>query len=476
MLKTLENTPDRLVITTSVRPFHSSTTIFDKSSGKARFERTVFFWKRKAIEVPLDDIASITIVPQQTTTPQGGQVEGNHPLVQLKSGQRFWLSDAGSQAESIEAVQLMRNFLGASPTEADGAPAADQPIVAPHPSRIYRWATIAVSALAAIAFLIIGAAKITSFFALPECGDEATRKTLSDIFAEKKIKLNGLDDLKTVTSTRSARTCTGRADIPAGLLNLEYRIDWSGWNKRVTIARAEAEAKIEDARLNEVKKAVDDFMDLAKDSHMNGRPPRQSQQNVNDLLDKIWDVSDIEGTRLVVADIGKANEWFAAGDRVGTVYILAGTGVNDMDKLPNEANVQQRTRRNVVDFAPEFARYLDFQMKLVFIMLDAELNRVETSERDALDRNDVKQEIATVRTTVAETLAGALTTLAYDGLTDDWRRARLKLMQDIVPKAAKLLSSEQARGIHDHAIRVTSYIRDKSVQDSVKTVADDIVK
>src|ERR1043166_8351483 len=101
MLQVLENTPDRLVVKTGVRPFHTTTATFDKSTGKARFERTVFFWKRKPIEVPLDDIASITVVSQSMTGAQGMQLSSNNPLVQLKSGQRFWLSDAGSQADSV---------------------------------------------------------------------------------------------------------------------------------------------------------------------------------------------------------------------------------------------------------------------------------------------------------------------------------------------------------------------------------------
>ena len=149
MLQVLENTPDRLVVKTGVRPFHTTTATFDKSTGKVRFERTVFFWKRKPIEVPLDDIESITVVQQNMTGAQGMQFSSNNPLVQLKSGQRFWLSDAGSQAGSVQAVQPMRDFLAGTQTgAAAAAPAAEQPIVAPHPSRTYRWAAIALSSFA----------------------------------------------------------------------------------------------------------------------------------------------------------------------------------------------------------------------------------------------------------------------------------------------------------------------------------------
>src|SRR6266540_545850 len=424
MLQVLENTPDRLVVKTGVRPFHTTTATFDKSTGKARFERTVFFWKRKPIEVPLDDIESITVVQQNMTGAQGMQFSSNNPLVQLKSGQRFWLSDAGSQADSVQAVQLMRDFLaGAQTGGAAAAPAAEQPIVAPHPSRIYRWAAIAVSTFAAVAFLIIGVARVASFFTLPDCDDETTRKTLNEIFEEKKVKIERLGEVKSLSSTSSERMCQARADIPGGALNLQYRIDWSGWSKRVTITEAEAEAKIDSARLDEVKKAA---------------------------------------------------EWFVAGDRVGTIYILAGTGVNDINKLPNDANVQRRTHRNVADFAPEFARYLDFQVKLAGIMMDVELNHTAKSGKDSLDRPEVKKEVAEARSTLAETLTGDLTTLAYDGVTDDWRRQRLTVMMEVAPKAAKFLSPEQARAVREHALKVATFQRDKLIQDMVKGFADSI--
>jgi hypothetical protein len=475
MLQVSENTPDRLVVKTGVRPFHTTTATFDKSTGKARFERTIFFWKRKPIEVPLDDIESITVVQQNMTGAQGMQFSSNNPLVQLKSGQRFWLSDAGSQAGSVQAVQLMRDFLAGTQTDtAAAARVAEQPIVAPHPSRTYRWAAIAVSTLAAVAFLIIGVARVMNFLTLPDCDDETTRKTLNEIFEEKKVKIERLSEVKSLSSTSSERMCQARADIPGGALNLQYRIDWSGWSKRVSITEAEAEAKIDSARLDEVKKAADDFLALARDAHVNGRPPRQSEPTIKALLDKIFDLSEFEGATLAIADVPKAAEWFIAGDRVGTIYILAGTGVNDINKLPNDANVQRRTHRNVADFAPEFARYLDFQVKLAGIMMDVELNRTAKGGKDSLDRPEVNKEVAEARSTLAETLTGDLTTLAYDGVTDDWRRQRLTVMMEVAPKAAKFLSPEQARAVREHALKVATFQRDKLIQDMIKGFADSI--
>ncbi len=588
MLQILENAPNRLILRMGVLPFETSTIVLDKSSGKGRFERTVFFWKRRPIEIPLEQIAAITLVPREKDANQKGGKRDN-PTVGLKSGQQFQLSNPGDPKSAIEAVRHMSMFLGLAEPETDAkteprlaasepadgpsiAPAADQPNAAATvaagvdpstshgvaagdppglmpatlpadpqsvdspthpstdaataeppslpmtkppslpmtkppslpmtkppslptteqqnrataeevsqpaaekplapPSRLKRWVAVGASIAVATVFLVIGAVRAVSWLTLPDCGDDKTRTTLTEIFDGKKIKVERLSDLKTISSTRSERMCEGRADIPGGIFNLEFRIDWSGWSKRVTIVRADAEVKIETARLDEVRKAADDFLAFARDSYVTGRAPRQSEPPIRELLDKVFDLSELDGTPLTVSDVTKALDWFVAGDRVGTVYILAGTGIDDINKLTNDASVQRRTHRNVAEFAAEFARYLDFQVKLAGIMMEAEINRTAKASPDVLNRPEVRREIADVRSTLAETLTGTLTTLAYDGLTDEWRRERLKLLLEVAPKAAQFLFAEQARAVREHALRVAAYQRDRGVEQDVKTFAD----
>ncbi len=92
-------------------------------------------------------------------------------------------------------------------------------------------------------------------------------------------------------------------------------------------------AKIEPARLGEIRRAVSEFLDLARDSHTTGQPPRQSDPAVKALIDTVFDTSDLDGATLAATDIGRALDWFATGDRIGVVYILAGTGVAEIAKL-----------------------------------------------------------------------------------------------------------------------------------------------
>ena len=96
MLQIVENVPNRLILRMGVLPFETSTIILDKSSGKGRFERTTFFWKRQPIEVPLDQIAAITLVPPKKDANQK-QAKRDNPTVGLKSGRQFRLSNPGDR-------------------------------------------------------------------------------------------------------------------------------------------------------------------------------------------------------------------------------------------------------------------------------------------------------------------------------------------------------------------------------------------
>src|SRR5262249_53912454 len=122
-------------------------------------------------------------------------------------------------------------------------------------------------------------------------------------------------------------------------------------------------------------------------------------------------------------------------------------------------------------FAPEFGRYLDFQLKIAAVMMDGELSRM-TKGGDDLKQPEVKQEIAEIRSTVSESFRGALTTLAYDGISDEWRRQRLAVMAQIAPRATTFILPDQANALRDHASTVATFVRDKSVQDALKALGD----
>jgi hypothetical protein len=468
MLDVQEDTPTRLVIKLT-QGLNVSTAILDKSTGRARFERAVLFWKRQPVDVALDDIQSVAVMPVRA---RGGETQV--PLIRLKSGGTIRLADAGGQGETVEAVRQMRTFLGLTPSEdtAAAAAAGDDSVMAPA-SPLIRWA-IPIGALALVAALVFGGARLIGMFSLPECDAELARTAIKDIFAEKKIKLDTLADVKSLNSEGADRTCQARADVAGGFFNLDYRIEWDGWQARTTITRAEAMARIEPSRLTEIRRAVSDFLALARDSHTTGRPPRQSEPAVKTLLDTVFDTSDLDGATLAASDIGRAMDWLNTGERIGVVYMLAGTGVGEISRLPDDPRMQQRTHRNIAEFAPEFARYLDFQIKLAGAMADAVLRRSAGTAPDELEQPAVKKELAEVRATLRDAMIGDLTSLAYEGVSDEWRRDRLALLMEAAPKAAKFLDAEQARGVRQHALNVLGYVRNTFVRDTLKAFAEQV--
>ena len=50
------------------------------------------------------------------------------------------------------------------------------------------------------------------------------------MIAVSAVALTRLSDIKQVAASKSERTCTAQAEITGGVLNLDYRLDWSGWS------------------------------------------------------------------------------------------------------------------------------------------------------------------------------------------------------------------------------------------------------
>jgi len=59
---------------------------------------------------------------------------------------------------------------------------------------------------------------------LPSCESKRTAESLQNIFKERKIAINRIYDLKTVTSTPDERTCTGQVEAPGELATINFRV------------------------------------------------------------------------------------------------------------------------------------------------------------------------------------------------------------------------------------------------------------
>ena len=97
--------------------------------------------------------------------------------------------------------------------------------------KLTTWVTMAV----ALIFVLIGAMKVIDEFSLPTCGSERSEETIKSIYKSRNVTLTKVDDMKTVTDTRSERTCTASIESADASATIDYKIFWQGWTAQVLI-------------------------------------------------------------------------------------------------------------------------------------------------------------------------------------------------------------------------------------------------
>jgi putative Mn2+ efflux pump MntP len=110
---------------------------------------------------------------------------------------------------------------------------------------LMRWVTQIVYWIAGVVFLIIGVARLYSFFfpSLPDCDDEATRSTLSEIFQKNNLEPTAYNATKTLTKSKDELTCSASLAMKDGsTMEIAYRIFWQGKEGRVEITRQDLNA------------------------------------------------------------------------------------------------------------------------------------------------------------------------------------------------------------------------------------------
>ena len=114
MKGTVEHTPGRLVVRLGAFFPHGATCVFDKTTGRARFERRLFFVPRKTIDVALADVVAFEVVEVVEVVEVLPPLNSCDPRVVLASGKRFYLSPANTREETREVARQVRAFLGLS--------------------------------------------------------------------------------------------------------------------------------------------------------------------------------------------------------------------------------------------------------------------------------------------------------------------------------------------------------------------------
>jgi len=234
---------------------------------------------------------------------------------------------------------------------------------------------------------------------------------------------------------------------------------------------------VTDDRLARIKQAADDFVGLAKGYETTGEAPRASDPKAKPLIDAVFDTSALNTPQpLPHADQQNIAEWLSQVLKVGSVYIFAGTGYTDYSKIAGaDAAAQQKLQRqfekNTVAFAPEIGRYLDAQLNVVGALIWSVAGDIAADpERAKADRT--QKGLDQMRNGTVTTLNGAVAMFATDGLSDDWRRARLAPLTAVAPKAAAFLLPDQRKTVHDAALQIAARMTDPSVKSGLAAFAE----
>ena len=330
----------------------------------------------------------------------------------------------------------------------------------------------AVIAIGALTLLVIAAVKIPDFFILPACDAPRTRDTLHDLLQSKAQGPIALSNFATVSRARTEYRCSAEVAVNGDRATVGFRSYWDGWSAIVRVTGALGMARLDPARMREIDETYDAFMARAVEAYQSGEPPRQSEPIVNTQLSTILDVPGLSARTLAGADIDEAIRWFNSGDTVGAVYLLAGTGVNDVAQLPAGDDVQKKLRANVVKFADEYGRYLDFQVTLLAAIADAQASYATGGPPEEISSADFKRKTSDIKALLAQALKTDFISLVYDGLPTDWRLQRLAAIKSIAAIVKRVLPRDELAAIRDQANLTLPYFKDQAVQTRVSEITN----
>jgi hypothetical protein len=242
------------------------------------------------------------------------------------------------------------------------------------------------------------------------------------------------------------------------------------------IVSGPALAAMDPAKVATAREAADEFLALAEGSRTAGQMPRQTDPKVKALLDRIFDRTVLGREVLPIAESAKVGELINNANRIGFAYMLAGTGLTDPDAIENDPKAAEVAEQNVVTYAPELGRWFDYQMALQGAIADSMVAFLASAKKDVLERPQVKSGLGHVRQGLAGSIAGMFQTMSDDALDDAWRRDRMAYLNELAPKAAKLLPPDDAKTLQEQAGALADAVSDPELKAALKGFGETIVK
>jgi hypothetical protein len=103
MARITESTPQRMVLQSG-----STTLALDRTAGKATLQRKVLFWSAKPSELPLSEVAGVTV---DAGVDRASGVELCHTMLITRSG-AAWALPAADKKDAEATAAALRGFLG----------------------------------------------------------------------------------------------------------------------------------------------------------------------------------------------------------------------------------------------------------------------------------------------------------------------------------------------------------------------------
>jgi hypothetical protein len=209
--------------------------------------------------------------------------------------------------------------------------------------------------------------------------------------------------------------------------------------------------------------ATRQLLGMFKDVPRNGNPPRQTDATVGPLLATVFDADILKTkTSLGKADLEALGNWVMSAGQVGSLYLFAGTGLSDPEKVSNGPKLIQQVNNNVAVYAPEVGRYFD-----AALIINGTVAEV-VAENFSGKTNEAAK--AKVRSGVATAIYGVIDSFNIESISDEWRRGRLLALDYAAPKAAKLLSADQCMELRNFSHSTAASMRDPAVKSGLENV------
>lgn len=243
----------------------------------------------------------------------------------------------------------------------------------------------------------------------------------------------------------------------------------------VLISPRPAQAVLDRAKISAAEKAANDFARLGRDSFKSGQPPRESDPAVKALLDIAFDSSAGSPSSIEFSDLPRINQWMANGDKIGIVYMLAGTGTSNLAQAATNPKTAKLIPKNIASFQVEYGRFTDFQLALWNLALDAIVAKIDAASEAERKNPKFVGGYIQFSNIIAQSIAGVLSTFATDGITDEWRRARLVPLKEIVPKARQALPLPMREKLRELAREVGDNSENTEIKASLYALGDSLL-